>query len=636
LRCLAADPAGRLWVGLTAWWGPDHPYPGGLVYCQGDRVRVFPGPPAGPNQVPALAVDRAGTLWVGLWNAEAHHGLYRYRAGRLERVDGAACPLSDRVPIQALYADQEGGLWVGTSAGLWRYEGQQWAHWGMAEGLSHEIVTAIHQTRDGVLWVGTEGGGVGVYDGQVFQTITLPGEAGYNTIHALHEDRQGSVWLATQAGLVRYTSQREPPTVVLEEVRADRTYAFQERLEIGTTAGALQVHFRGHSPVGYAAQLVYRYRLHGRDPDWRLTRHSPVPYPALEPGAYRFEVQAVDPDLNYSEAAIVELTVVPDPRQQALQELLSGDGESFVGQSPALARVQQQLEQVADSDLTVLILGETGTGKGLAARTLHRLSPRRTGPFVPVNGGALPEHLVESELFGHERGSFTGAHARKLGKVELAAAGTLFLDEIGDMSPEAQIRLLHLLEEGTYERVGGTERLTADVRVVAATNRDLHGMVEEGRFREDLYFRLNVFPVRLPPLRERRQDLSLLADFFVTKAARHLNKRVRGVTAEALARLQGYDWPGNVRELQHTLERAVILCQEERVSAEDLALERGSADTGRKEGGLTLEEVERRHILSVLEQTDGAIKGPHGAAAILGKHEATLRHRMKKLGIHRR
>ena len=198
----------------------------------------------------------------------------------------------------------------------------------------------------------------------------------------------------------------------------------------------------------------------------------------------------------------------------------------------------------------MLILGETGTGKGLAAGTVHGLSQRKDGPFIQVNCGAIPEGLVESELFGHEKGAFTSAIVRKLGKVELAAGGTLFLDEIGDLALDAQVKLLQLLEEHTFERVGGTETLTADVRIVAATNRDLQRMVNEGRFREDLYFRLQVFPMRLPPLRERREDIPRLATYFMEQMGTHLHKEVTQLTSDALAALKAYDWPGNVRELE--------------------------------------------------------------------------------------
>ncbi|MBT4608406.1 MAG: sigma-54-dependent Fis family transcriptional regulator [Gemmatimonadetes bacterium] len=313
----------------------------------------------------------------------------------------------------------------------------------------------------------------------------------------------------------------------------------------------------------------------------------------------------------------------------------NGFSGEFVGRSNALRQVQAQLLEVAKTDLTVLILGETGTGKGLAARTLHAASTCEQGPLIHVNCGSLPEQLVESELFGHEKGAFTGAYARKLGKVELAAGGTLFLDEIGDMSLDAQVKLLRLLEERTFERVGGTQTQAANVRVVAATNRDLAQMVAEGVFREDLYYRLQVFPVRLPPLRERVEDIPLLALYFVERMAAHLSKGVVGLAPAALAALRAYGWPGNVRELEHVVQRAVIVCQTATIQTENLLLGLGRGDEHSGSEVLSLEEHERRYICEVLDRVGWVIGGQGGAATLLQLHESTLRNRMKKLGIER-
>ena len=282
-----------------------------------------------------------------------------------------------------------------------------------------------------------------------------------------------------------------------------------------------------------------------------------------------------------------------------------------------------------------LILGETGTGKGLAARTVHELSHRKGGAFIQANCGAIPEGLVESELFGHERGAFTGAVSRQLGKVELAEGGTLFLDEIGDMSLEAQTRLLRLLEERTFERVGGTETLDVEVRVVAATNRNLARMVAEGEFRQDLFFRLQVFPVQLPPLRERREDIPLLVTHFMEPMAAHLGKNVTQVDSAALTQLKDYDWPGNVRELKHTVERAVILSPGPAIRAEDIALGVGKMERDFVRERVSLEEHERRYIREVLKETEWAVKGKGGAAELLGLPASTLYSRIKRLGIGR-
>jgi len=304
--------------------------------------------------------------------------------------------------------------------------------------------------------------------------------------------------------------------------------------------------------------MAYLYRLEGYDTDWQPAYTGRAEYQDLPEGEYTFQVQAVDRDLNYSKPVTVTLSIVPDSRQEALAEAFktTGQASEFVGESAALRQAQAHLAQVATTEETVLILGETGTGKGLAARNVHKLSKRNTGPFIQINCGAIPEGLVESELFGHEKGAFTGATHRKLGKVELAENGTLFLDEIGDLPMDAQVKLLRLLEEKSFERVGGTETLAAKVRVIAATNRDLERMVAEGTFRADLFYRLQGFDVPLPPLRQRPEDIRLLAIYFIERMAEHLHKPVTQLSDEALARLQQSDWPGNVRELEHAVRRA--------------------------------------------------------------------------------
>jgi formate hydrogenlyase transcriptional activator len=307
--------------------------------------------------------------------------------------------------------------------------------------------------------------------------------------------------------------------------------------------------------------------------------------------------------------------------------------EEIVGESPALKRVLSQVETVAPTDSSVLILGETGTGKEVIARAIHDLSPRRERTFVKVNCAAIPTGLLESELFGHEKGAFTGAIAQKVGRFELAHRGTLFLDEVGDIPLELQPKLLRVLQEKEFERLGSTRTLKVDVRVVAATNRDLTQMVEDRIFRSDLYYRLNVFPIVVPPLRERAEDIPLLVRYFAQKHARRMDRRIETIPAEEMEALASYHWPGNVRELENLIERAVILSRgpalhvplpEDRVSGEAAAA-----------SPVTLEAAEREHILRTLRDTDWVIAGPHGAAARLGMKRTTLQSRMSKLGISR-
>jgi PAS domain S-box-containing protein len=308
--------------------------------------------------------------------------------------------------------------------------------------------------------------------------------------------------------------------------------------------------------------------------------------------------------------------------------------EAIVGKSPPISAVLDDVRRVAPTDASVLITGETGTGKELIARAIHSTSKRAGKPFIKVNCSALPMGLVESELFGHEKGAFTGAIAKRIGRFELADAGTIFLDEIGEIPPEAQVKLLNVLQSHEFERVGGHTPIRIDVRVIAATNRDLLKAVQEKAFREDLYYRLHVFPIHIPPLRDRALDIPLLVHFLVNKFMVRIGKRIESVSQHTMEQLLEYSWPGNIRELENVLERAVIL-------ETDSILEIGPgvlAATGTASPSSarpSLETVERDHISAVLADTKWVVDGPRGAARILGLHPNTLRHRLKKLGIER-
>jgi formate hydrogenlyase transcriptional activator len=321
--------------------------------------------------------------------------------------------------------------------------------------------------------------------------------------------------------------------------------------------------------------------------------------------------------------------------------------EEIVGNSPALVEVLRQVGTVAPTDSTVLILGETGCGKELIARAIHSRSKRKNRPLVKVNCGAIPTGLVESELFGHMRGAFTGALERRVGRFELADGGTLFLDEVSELPLDTQVKLLRVLQEHEFEPLGSSRTVKVNVRIIAASNRNLERAVREGRFRDDLFYRLNVLPVTIPPLRQRHSDIPLLTSFFVERFSRQFAKPITGVEQETMELLSRYSWPGNIRELQNVIERAVVLCpgtvlrlasdllpatnrradEEDGVSAEN--------DGVPVESPTSLEHVEKKHILEVLRQTRGVIEGPRGAAKILNLHPNTLRSRMKKLGIER-
>ena len=312
--------------------------------------------------------------------------------------------------------------------------------------------------------------------------------------------------------------------------------------------------------------------------------------------------------------------------------------DHFIGDSPKIRKVRNLAEQVAQTASTVLIQGESGTGKELLARLIHFNSPRSARPFIPFNCGALPDTLLEGELFGYEKGAFTGAHKQKPGRFEIADTGTIFLDEVGDMSPEAQIKMLRVLEEMTFERLGGNRSLKVNVRVIAATNRDLKQLVNAGAFRTDLYYRLNIFPIYIPPLRDHREDIPILVRHFLEQFAGEIGKQVKDTSPGAMDLLMSHPWPGNVRELQNCLERAMILCSGRSVGPGDLLLDRESVDPAAPFGniqippeGLSLYEVEKFLIRQALAMADG---NQTKAAALLKISRNTLRYRMDKYHIH--
>jgi len=312
---------------------------------------------------------------------------------------------------------------------------------------------------------------------------------------------------------------------------------------------------------------------------------------------------------------------------------------ALVGMSRPMRELYQAMERVARAPVDVLIRGETGTGKELIARAIHSLSPRKDRPMIKVNCGAIPEGIVESELFGHEKGAFTGALQRRIGRFELADKGTLFMDEVGELPLETQVKLLRVLQEQEFERLGGVRPINVDVRLVAATNRDLDVEVANARFRADLYYRLNVFPVRIPPLRERPEDIPDLVRHFVAHFQRKLAKSLRGVTADGMERLKAYPWPGNIRELQNVLERACVLARGPII---DVTAALGQTDHPVPESVavaderiLTLDEHEQLQIRRALDEAAGKIHGPGGAAALLGINASTLRSRMEKHGMNR-
>ena len=355
---------------------------------------------------------------------------------------------------------------------------------------------------------------------------------------------------------------------------------------------------------------------------------------AMKTGAYDYLVKPFDPE----ELSLMMVKIVAQQslvrENVLLRKVLKRDFHfrDMVSKNPAMHRMFDLARSAARSQSTILILGESGTGKELLARAIHAESPRQAEPFVAVSCAALTETLLESELFGHEKGSFTGAVSRRKGRFELARGGTLFLDEIGDISPKLQLDLLRVLEERKLTRVGGTEPVDVDVRIIAATNRDLKKAVADGQFREDLFYRLNVIPILLPPLRDRREDVPLLIEHFLEHLSVETDRQIEGVSADALAALMRYDWPGNVRELRNVLERGMVIAKGTLIQPEDLGLSASGARPEAYDPSLTLDEVERRHITAVLQHAGGNVTQ---AARTLAIDRVTLYNKIKKYGLRR-
>lgn len=352
---------------------------------------------------------------------------------------------------------------------------------------------------------------------------------------------------------------------------------------------------------------------------------------ALKEGAYDYVTKPVDPDelTHLIHKALKDRELVNENRKlkERIEDLIKPD--NLIGESPEMRKIYELINTVAGADTTVLIYGESGTGKELVAKAIHINSPRKYFPLITVNCGALPESLLESELFGHERGAFTGAQYKRKGKFELADNGTIFLDEIGLVSPKTQIDLLRVIESKQFTRVGGNDLISSNFRVICATNESLEEMVKDGRFREDLYYRLNVFSITIPPLRERKEDIPHLAEHFLTKFASGMNRNIKGISKDAMEFLQSYPWPGNVRELENAIERAVVMRRSGEIKPDDLPFNIHAQKSDEEEA---LEIVEKKHIIRMLEKYGFNISK---VAKVLGIDRVTLYNKMSKYNIER-
>jgi DNA-binding NtrC family response regulator len=389
----------------------------------------------------------------------------------------------------------------------------------------------------------------------------------------------------------------------------------------------------------------YEHRLQMPDGSIKFVRVVARPSTGDEPGGLLFvgavtditERKRAEADLQKAVDEIKKLKDQLYEENVALREEVDKTSmfEEIVGESPVLQTVLARVAKVAGTDSTVLITGETGTGKELIARAIHKRSQRAARAFVSVNCAAVPSSLIGSELFGHEKGAFTGAAQRRLGRFELAEGGTIFLDEIGELPPDTQIALLHVLQEREFERLGGTKVIRANVRVIAATNRDLESSIDAGTFRSDLYYRLNVFPIEMPPLRERKEDIPLLVEYFIHRYATKAGKKIRGINRTTLDRLKSYAWPGNIRELQNVIERSIIVCETENFSVDEswLSREPDQEDQAIRPLSRMSASEEKKMIEAALADAEGRVSGPSGAAAKLGLPPSTLDSKIRTLKI---
>ena len=615
IQSFCEDHTGRLWACTSN---------GLLGHVEKDRFVPLERLPAGGR---TLRRGREGLLWIGTSRGVlALQYPHRLHVCEFEGLEAAT--------VNAL-CEQEGTLWVGTISGLHAVDLRSGRVRRSAMDLDPpaNCIRALETDSKGQLWIGTNGGGVARYDGEVFHSIRLGDSPPANAADAILCDRRGHLWFGGTGGLTRYRPHRTPPAIVIRQVLEGRLREASESVSLPTDASEIEVHFQGVRFRIDQQPMRYSHRLIGYDPaaQWSPFRpRNTVSFKDLPIGEYRLEARTRDPEGHVSEAARLRIRVLRETDGDGTRTT-SEEGiplEPDAGRSPTIARLLWKLKGVAGTDMTVLLRGETGTGKGLVAREIHGLSRRREQAFIHVNCGSLSSSLVESELFGHERGAFTGAVKRKVGLIEHARGGTLFLDEVGELPSEGQRALLKFLDDGLMRRVGGVEPFPADVRLIVATHEDLEEMVKAETFREDLYYRLRAFPVLVPPLRERREEIPMLAAHFAAEYASQLRRPPPTLSAEALEHLQQHTWPGNVRELEHLVRRGMMLGESGTLEAPQLAL-----STDAKAPGAPAREAdgwnEKLQIMEALEAAGGRIYGKFGAARLLGMNPERLRSRMR-------
>ncbi len=673
VRAIYNDSTGRYWIGTQ----------GGGLNLLNPETGVVRRYPSRPGSVPGLGSDHIfcihpagdGGLWLGSWGG----GLLHFDPDNetfafYDKEDGLA-----NNSVYGILEDDEGYLWISSNDGLSRFDPitTTFTNYGVDDGLQSTEFNggAYYRGTDGELFFGGINGFNAFFPNKIDKNPFVPPVV----ITTVKRSNTSLIRPESMAECSELTLPHKTPYFSIEFAALDYTapnknqYAYKmEGLDdewILTDAGNRVASYTFLPPGSY------RFRVRGSNNDgvWNESGAS-MEIEVLPPyyespwfrllgiivvvsvagWVYRARMKKLDQKRRNLEASLQERTLTMQALQNALNEVerlknrLEAENtylqseievvrhfENIITTSPKMKNVLRDAEKVAATDATVLILGESGTGKELVARSLHSLSNRGERLLVRVNCSALPPHLIESELFGHEKGAFTGAVAQKTGRFELADGGTIFLDEIGDLPLELQSKLLRVLQEGEFERVGSSKTLKVDVRVIAATNRDLEEARRKGQFRQDLFFRLNVFPIHLPPLRERKEDIPLLVSHFVDRYGQKLGKRIDNIPQSIIDDLLLYDWPGNIRELENVIERALIISPSGKLLLGNWRPRNGRNLAESSATLLSLSENERRHILRALEMTSWRVSGEAGAARLLGINAKTLESRMRKLGISR-
>jgi len=631
------------------------------------------------NNIYAVYCDTGGIVWAGTFGG----GLIRLNPAANQFTfysdkDG----LSDNF-VKGILPDAQGNLWLSTDKGISRLNPKtgKFKNFSQKDGLISNVLLsgAYFKNSNGRIFFGGEGGiisfhpdslrdnnylpPVAITSFKVFDRILWSGSA--PAAQQNHGDTLPSISLSYRDNFfsIEFVAldYNEPGknqyAYKLEGLDPDWNYCGTRRYASYTNIdpGEYIFHVKGSNNQGLWNEQGKSIRIVITPPFWQRWWFRALLIFSLPAAALAWHKIRMKRLLNKKqelELQVKERTESAEALKKALSEVeqlknrlyaeniylqseikLDHNFTDIISRSAALQKILSKVEQVAATEATVLILGESGTGKELLARAVHNLSPRRDRPLVKVNCAALPANLIESELFGHEKGAFTGAIARKIGRFELADGGTIFLDEIGELPLELQSKLLRIIQEGEFERVGGQQTIKVDTRIIAAANRDLKKEIQHGRFREDLYYRLNVFPITIPPLRERKEDIPLLVNHFVKKYSAKSGKKIESVSQHIIDSLQAYSWPGNVRELENIIERAVIVSHGKQLKLDEWLPHPQTA--AEEPARLSLEDIERSHILKVLEETGWRISGEKGAARILNINASTLRSRMEKLGIKR-